>query len=255
MARHGFEEQLPPVLPQRIGAFGCHQPGLRDVTQPVHQGGCDAKGCQGGRVGEQGQIAFVGQQRMIVGIGCQHHRIRLVGVAQSGMARFGQSEIHQPIVDQINRQIAKSQPAFAQSQCLRIADHRIDAVADQHLLCQHEFGVKILLLRRVIHDGNAAQRGHAALALPLRAEHRNHLRLESCDKAVIRELHTPDAAPGLRPRQQGVQKGTPRVGVHLDQFRAIVTKVEIIPHQHTLRPMIKARNLWRPAKNRVAEGR
>lgn len=125
------------------------------------------------------------------------------------MAWLGKGEIHQPIIDQINQQIAEIKPAVAKSQRLRIADQRIHAVPRKHLLGQHKLRIQILILRRIIDNGNPAQRGRATLALPFGAKHCDHRRLEACSKAGFRNRHPSGATQGLRQCQQRVQKCPP----------------------------------------------
>ena len=174
------------------------------------------------------------QQGVIARVGRQDHSAGLIGVAQCCVAWFGKVEVHQPVVDQINRLTIQ---------------HRPDLTGDQHLLGQFNFRAQILILRRVIDNRDPAQRRRTTLPLPFGPEHRDHRSLEPGNKAVTCEMHPSDTAQGLRLCQQGIQKRAARIGVHLDQFWSVVGQMKIIAHQGSFWPMIGVRNRGCPAQN------
>ena len=62
---------------------------------------------------ENGQVALVGEQRVITGIWCDHDGARAIGVLEGSVLRLVEREINQPVVNQIDRRIAGPQLALA----------------------------------------------------------------------------------------------------------------------------------------------
>ena len=59
------------------------------------------------------------------------------------------------------------------------------------------------------------------------------------------------AAGTLRLNQQRVQKGSTRIGVHLDQLGSIPGEMKVITHEHAKRAMVATRELRSPGQDRI----
>jgi hypothetical protein len=106
-------------------------------------------------------------------------------------------------------------------------------VALEQLLEQQKLGVQMLLLWRLVNNGDAAQRPFMTRQRPFIAEHRHDALLQRIGPGR-RWQHLLDcrAAGALRPRQHGVEHGAAGVGVDLYQSKAALGDVKVVAEEN-----------------------
>ena len=168
------------------------------------------------------QIALVGIARVMRGIRCQHHLLPYPDRAE--VRKLLQVEIGQPVVDQIDALAAAIHAVIARLQSGGVGDQRNDSRALEHALRQQEFRIEVLRFGSFIHDGDAGERCSTMRQPPFVAEHGEEtlfqIRCGNCRAGPIRHARTLD--------QQGVEEPAARVGVDLDQMRALRIEVKIV---------------------------
>lgn len=93
-----------------------------------------------------------------------------------------------------------------------------------------ELGEQVLLLRHVVDDGDAPQRGGSALQRPFAAELSDDMGGEGTERGRCLA-----AASGVRSGKRRVQEGAASVSVDLDQLRALATEMEVVAHEDAAR--------------------
>ena len=126
MAAGRLEEQPPPLPPEIVGVGGRNDRGLRNGgVEKRHLVLRQPPAPQAVRVGQERQVALVGQQGMDPGIWRHHHRPRQVGGPQHRVSRLVEGEVDKPIIDQIDGLAADRQGAAAgHGQVVRVGDDR-----------------------------------------------------------------------------------------------------------------------------------
>ena len=110
---------------------------------------------------------------------CQHDTLLQIGFTQRAACGLLQVEVGQPVVDQVNGQIAMPQQAVAKFERRWAGDDRAQPVLAEQQLKKKELMVKVLRLRCLVNDGDARQRSGAASQTPFFVE----LSTMCCSKA------------------------------------------------------------------------
>ena len=208
-------------------------------------------------IAEQCQVAFIGIQGMGLRMRRQQRRLLHISLAQGGIDGLIEGEVGQAVVHQVDGQFAMPKHPVAQAQFAGVGDHRLQTLALEQLLEQQELRVEVLLLRRLVDDGDAAQRPFMARQCPLLLEHRDDPRLEGFGAHRRRQqLFDGRTTGALRPRQHRVEHRPTGIAVDLDQTESALGDVEVIPEEH---PLGAARILpgdgRRTGQNQLAIGR
>src|SRR3989338_3146101 len=110
----------------------------------------------------------------------------------------------------------------------RISDVRCNPGALEHALRQQEFGIKILRLRLLVHDGDATEHHRATLQPPLVAEHLE----ENLLKIFFSHRNTRPSGLALAVEQQRIQESASRVAVDFDKVDAVAVQVKGVAEKH-----------------------
>ena len=159
VACHRLEEQAAARVPQALRIGRVDDLGARHMLQQdLLRGLRNAQCLQSRGIAEQCEVALVGVQRVGLRMRCQHDRALQIRLAQRGAAGLVQVEVGQPVVDQVDGQVAVPQRAAAPFERGRVGDDRSQAMPLEQLLEQQELGVEVLVLGCRVDDGDARQR-------------------------------------------------------------------------------------------------
>jgi len=154
-----LEEPLLATAPEGVGVGRQHFLGTRDIARqqlPVMLADTNLR--QPLLVPEGHQIALVGVQRMHLRMRGENHRVGQIGGTQGRMLRLGESEVGEPVVDQIDPGAATSQALAIKGQLIRVGDHRRQTMRFEQLAEEFEFGRQILLAGPCVNNRDAHQR-------------------------------------------------------------------------------------------------
>ena len=125
------------------------------------------------------------------------------------------------------------QHAFTQAELGRVGDDRLQAVALKQLLEQQKFRVQVLLLGFFVNDSDAAQGPLMTAKQPFIVEHRQDAGLQQIghDRRWHQILRD-QAACALRLCQHGIEHRAARVGVDLDESKAVFGDMKIVAKEN-----------------------
>ena len=105
----------------------------------------------------------------------------------------------------------------------------------QHLPCEDEFRIEILLLRLVIDNGDPPQRAIFSMETPLSLEHFADIVAKAPAGGKAERLFHFPAAGELGLCQEFVQERATGIGVDLDELWPALGEVEVETHEHARR--------------------
>ena len=210
------------------------------LQQDLLRGLRHAQRLQSRGIAEQCEVALVGVQRMGLRMRRQHDPALQIRFAQRGASGLLQVEVGQPVVDQVDGQVAMPQRAAAPFERGRVGDDRAQAMPLEQLLEQQELGVEVLVLGSPVDDGDARQRPRISAQAgqtPFVAKHLDDAVLEGCHggQRGHHPIHRRAAGP-LCPRQHGVEHRPAGVGVDLDQPQVTLIQVKVVAEEDAQRP-------------------
>ena len=161
-----------------------------------------------------------------------------------------QVKIGQAVVNKINILALRIQPAAENLELAGIRDHCIDTVSCKHLLEQNELRTEILLRRTLVHDADTAQYIARNLRVQLTAKHVDKCKLEIARiKSAGDEVFHLAAACFLGTRNVQQEQHAARIGVYLDQLRAVVGQVKVIAKKDAFRSGAGCGNVRHPLQD------
>ena len=155
----------------------------------------------------------------------QDHGAGQAGGADGAAGLAFEVEIGQPVVDQVDRFAGQPEFAVGINKIGRIGDDGGDAVGGEEIAAEFEFRRQELPGRRLVDDGDAAQRRVAPGQPPFGKEHVE-------DRG---EQRGTVVGPPVGGQQVGVEQAAAGIGVDLDQLRASRRQVEVVAHEHPAR--------------------
>ena len=161
---------------------------------------------------------------MHVRIGRDDHGPIEIGGAERCVFRPAEGEIHEPVIDEVDRVPAEQQASLLIAKLARIGDYSLDTVLTEQALREQKLRIEILLGRTLVDDGDPPWPTDPPLQPPFLREHAQHSAVE------IVGLQLGDIGLGttgaLRLGERRIQEGTAGVAVDFDESSARLPRGE-----------------------------